>query len=494
MHTPSAWRSLRAVLLWQVALPMLALLALILVGALTVISELSEQRLQRDLRQVARAIHLPVSQALERSDFAQLQTSLESVFDISEVYGAYLFDESGRRLVSFGAVNPTQEQADEALQLTERGEFAQYERIRGRNVYSFFLPLFDTSGQPSGLLQVTRLRADIERELTQLKVWSWLGFLVVALMILGTLALTHQRSVGRPLNALLTSMRQVSAGQLAHRAQPIDPHEIQELASTLNSMLDAIAKAEQQAAVQRQAGELLTEKLRQTETLAALGQLSGGVAHELGAPLTVVDGRARRLLRHITDHQDVAELEDIREQTRRMTAIVEQLLSYGRSSRHQHHPITLTDWLARTLQHDRETFHATQIYPGPNVSVFGDPLSLEQVLSNLLRNAWQAHEVSQVAIRWAINDTTLSLSVEDNGHGIRVDHRERIFEPFFTTKQPGEGTGLGLAIAQRVMREHNGSLTVTQSELGGACFTLTMPIHPTTEDADSDIKESIRHD
>ncbi|WLD57331.1 ATP-binding protein [Salinispirillum sp. LH 10-3-1] len=481
MPFPSIWTSLRAVLLWQVALPMLALLALILAGALAVISELSEQRLQRDLRQVARAIHLPVSQALERKDFAQLQTSLESVFDISEVYGAYLFDENGGRLVSFGAVNPTQAQADEALQLTERGEFAQYERIRGRNVYSFFLPLFDTSGQPSGLLQVTRLRADIERELTQLKAWSWLGFAAVALLILGTLALTHQRSVGRPLQALLTSMRQVSAGQISHRAKPVGPQEIQELASTLNGMLDAIAKAEQQAAEQRKAGEILTEKLRQTETLAALGQLSGGVAHELGAPLTVVDGRARRLLRHTTAPQDVAELEDIREQTRRMTAIVEQLLSYGRSSRHQHRPIALTDWLEQTLQHNRAAFHATQIQAGPEVSVYGDALSLEQVLSNLLRNAWQAPEVNQVAIRWSVTDGTLQLSVEDNGKGIATDQRERIFEPFFTTKQPGDGTGLGLAIAQRVLREHNGQLRVSDSALGGACFTLTLPVHRTDQ-------------
>lgn len=484
MNFPRAWTSLRAVLIWQVALPMLALLALILTIALAVLSELSEQRLQRDLRQVARAIHLPVSQALERKDIAQLQSSLESVFDISEVYGAYLFDEQGRRLVSFGAVNPTQAQADEALQLTERGEFAQYERIRGRNVYSFFLPLFDTSGQPSGLLQVTRLRADIERALTQLKRWTWLGFGTVALLILGTLTLTHQRSVGRPLHALLSSMRQVSAGKMTHRATPTGPAEIQEVAATLNAMLDAIAHAEAQAAQQRQAREELAEKLRQTETLAALGQLSGGVAHELGAPLTVVDGRARRLLRQPRSAQEVTELEDIREQTRRMTAIVEQLLSYGRSSRHAHDPLALSDWLERTLKHGREFGHATHIHAGPDAWVMGDALSLEQVLSNLLRNAWQAPAVTEVAVQWSCNEQTLSLHVDDNGLGITDEQQERIFEPFFTTKQPGEGTGLGLAIARRVLQEHNGYLTVDRSPLGGARFTLTLPLHqPATEDA-----------
>ena len=137
MRFPSIFSNLRLVLIMQVALPVLLVLAMILAIGLSMVGQFIEERMQRDLQQVARTIHLPVSQALERQDLDQLQNSMASVFGITEVYGAYLFDANGKRLSSFGVVNPTKEQATDALEQIVEGEFAQYERIRGRNVYSF---------------------------------------------------------------------------------------------------------------------------------------------------------------------------------------------------------------------------------------------------------------------------------------------------------------------------------------------------------------------
>lgn len=475
MRFPSIFSNLRLVLIMQVALPVLLVLSVILVIGLSMVGQFIEERMQRDLQQVARTIHLPVSQALEREDLDQLQNSMASVFGITEVYGAYLFDANGKRLSSFGVVNPTQEQATDALEQIVQGEFAQYERIRGRDVYSFFMPLFDATGQPNGLLQVTRRRSDIDRELTELKYWAWGGFSLVSLIILGVITYSHQRAIETPLQRLVESMRRVSQGDRHHRAAEQGPIEISQLAKGLNGMLDAIEHAEDSEAQQRSAREKMAERLQQTETMAALGQLSAGVAHELGAPLTVVDGRASRLLRRIHNGNDVTELKDIRQQTARMTSIIQQLLSFGRSSRAAMRALDVGSLVERSEALLAGQGYQIRLIKGPVATVKGDSLSLEQALINLLRNACQACPEGRVELSWQL-DKQLRIHIDDDGPGIAGEQHNQIFEPFVTTKAPGEGSGLGLAIVQRIMREHQGDVKLSSSLLGGARFSLILPI------------------
>lgn len=471
--------NLRTALLIQVILPVFLILALLLVAALEVLAALAEERLQRDLRQVARAIQLPVEQALERNDIAQLSSSLESVFEITEVYGAYVFDEDGERLVSFGSVRPSRSQTTRAVELTvdiER-EFDQYEQISGRDVYSFFLPLFDRVGRPSGLLQVTRRRSDIEEDLGLLRRWAWIGFGGMLALTLGSLILAHHRVIGKPLSRLVGSMRKIRGGDRKHRATLEGPQEIRQLASSLNSMLDAIHSAEQQARSELEARQAMAGKLRHAETMAMLGQLSAGVAHELGAPLSVVDGRASRLLRHCQQEDDRQELEAIREQVGRMSALIEQLLSFGRNSRSPMTSLRVVELFAPILEQTAKTGKAVELVHGPDLTIRGDAMSLEQVLGNLVRNARQACPDGKVRIGWQLeNADRVAMFVEDSGPGIDESIRGQIFEPFVTSKLPGEGSGMGLAIAQRAARDHDGEIRVDDSELGGARFTLVLPL------------------
>lgn len=470
--------NLRMVLLIQVGLPMLVLLGTVLILGLGFINTLAEERLQHDLKQVARAIRLPVSNALETKNFDQLNTSVESVFYINEVYGAYLFDANGNFLVSLGAVEPSQAQADRAIEKTLHGEFEQYENISGRSVYSFFLPLFDLSGRPSGLLQVTRLKSGIEDELSKIRLVAWSGFGGVAVLIILVLTWTHRRAIGAPVNRLLNGMQEIEAGNISHRLQATGPHEIRRLVGGLNGMLDSIQAAEQLAVQQRLAQAAMAEKLRQSETLAALGQLSAGVAHELGAPLTVIDGRAQRLMRELDGPDQTRQLTDIRNQVQRMTRIVRQLLDYGRSSMNYRQPIAL-DSLVRTAVKQQDQDEArTRIQQGPPLFIDTDHSSMEQVLSNLLRNAWQANPEGTVTIGWEeASRQEVLIYVQDNGPGIPVDQRERVLQPFVTSKTPGEGSGLGLAIVQRIVREHGGRIHIRDNPAGqGARIELIFPL------------------
>ncbi|KDE40980.1 Serine/Threonine protein kinase and Signal Transduction Histidine Kinase (STHK) with GAF and PAS/PAC sensor [Nitrincola lacisaponensis] len=467
--------NLRRVLLVRVALPVLLILALILSAGQTLISNFIEERMQRDLQLVARAVYLPVSHAMARNDLEQMQSSMASLFGMTEVYGAYLFDAEGQPLISFGVVNPTQKQAEDALQKTLAGEFDQYERIRGRDVYSFFMPMFDAAGQPNGLLQVTRRHSDIGEQLKRLAYGSWAGFGFISLLILGILVLTHQGAIGRPLERILRSIQRVEAGDHGHRAAVDGPSEIRQLAAGLNGMLDAIQQAEAREQEQRLAREVIAERLRQTETLAALGQLSAGVAHELGAPLSVVDGRASRLQRRLQDDRDIHELDDIRQQIARMASIIQQLLSYGRSSRAKPRPLDLAALLRRSQSLIAGEGFDVEVESGPEAMLMGDSLSLEQALINLLRNACQACPEGPVRMHWKL-DQKIHVYIEDAGPGVDPGLGEQIFEPFVTTKTPGQGSGLGLAIVKRIVEEHGGQILVRRSELGGACFELVLPL------------------
>ncbi len=481
MKLPDRINNLRFVLLLQVALPVLLLLAGVLAISLSVVEEFVEERMQRDLRLVTRTIHLPVSQAVQRKDLAQLQNSMTSVFSQAEVYGAYLFNAEGERLISFGRVNPTRRQATEALRKLDAGEFAQYEQIRGRRVYSFFMPIFDQLGQPDGFLQVTRRRSEIDDELASLRLAIWGGFIFISITILGIIIFAHQRAIGIPLSRLLNSMKQVSAGNHKHRTTPQGPQELKQLASGLNGMLDAIEAAEKRESSQRHARDKMAERLRHSETMAALGQLSAGVAHELGAPLTVVDGRANRLLRQRPDPASQRELNTIREQVRRMTSIVEQLLSFGRSSRTNKQRLKVSKVVEQARNALSDEGRNIQISASSDVSFTADPLSVEQALVNLMRNAHQACPEGKVEISWQVDENNLFIMVDDAGPGIPSSKAAEIFKPFVSSKQPGEGSGLGLAIVKRIIRDHDGEIALSESPLGGARFSLRFPLEPNGE-------------
>lgn len=468
--------SLRSTLLLQVALPLLLIFAGLIYSGLTLLETVVERRLQQEIQLVARAIRLPVSSALETGDLAQVRTSLDAVFRIGRVYGAYLFDAEGRPISLRGSVEPEPAQAERLSRLAARGEReGGYESIEGRRVYSYFVPLFDRTGSPNGLLQVTRRASDFREEFREMQFWAWGLFAVVALLVIGALLLTHDRAIGRHVTALLSSMRAVERGQRRHRAELNGPSELRILAQGLNRMLDAIDGAARRLAGQRRERRILARRLREAETMAALGELAGGVAHELGAPLSVVDGRARRLARRLEDADSRTELEAIREQVQRMSATVHQLLAFGRERPGRMRVLSISTLVERATASEYLQGRLS-VQAGPDAQLRGEPLRLEQAVANLLRNAVQAAAGARVEVGWSVRDSELSLWVDDAGPGIDPASRDRIFAPFYTSKRSGEGSGMGLAIVASVVRQHGGRVTVEDSPLGGARFLLVLPL------------------
>ena len=297
------------------------------------------------------------------------------------------------------------------------------------------------------------------------------------------------------------------------------PCDLRELKSRLNAgrrivTYDA-AMREQTAKIQSYTEEL-EEVTTQLENLAeerarslvhadrmvTLGTLSAGIAHEINNPAAFIAGNAATidkfwqtiepLLRegHASAYPKVqfvldefpAAVAGMRTGVERITKIVNALKGYARQSPEARGKCSIKDCVETALQlcRNKLKYHVTveQDIPDTLPSVVADRQQIEQVLVNLFTNAADATEdcvPGRLEISaWGDGDA-VCLRCRDNGPGLLPRSREDVWKPFFTTKAPGKGTGLGLSIAQRIVREHGGTITAENAPEGGAAFTMRLP-------------------
>jgi len=339
-----------------------------------------------------------------------------------------------------------------------------------------------------------------------------------------TFWLLIRAKIHRPIHQLLHAIRSVEGRDLSGHAPIQGPSEIQEVAGQFNRMLDRVREAgtEKDRLLEkiRHFNETLqnrvaekTEELQQTnielvearlaversQHLAALGELSATVAHELGNPLNALSGHLQMLTSTTDSTSQQRHLAIIRSEVDRMVRIIRQLLDQTRvhllsapvNLNGTIHEVTalLSPGLPR--QH---VILKTDLQSGlPPVA--GDERALHGLLFNLVTNAVQAMPLGgELTIRTRVahdeiipgsvlvgkdallEDATVRLTVTDTGTGIPAEHLSRIFDPFFTTRHDQGGTGLGLAICHRVVTDSGGRLAV-KSEMGhGTEFTIDLPI------------------
>jgi signal transduction histidine kinase len=229
----------------------------------------------------------------------------------------------------------------------------------------------------------------------------------------------------------------------------------------------------------------LEQQVVQSERLAAMGAMIGGVAHELNNPLTAILGVSELLQDVETSESARKQIGLLQQQARRAAEIVQNLTYFARPPAPGKSRINLTELLERTLNlHSyslRKNSITVDFLKESGVPyALGDPHQLMQVFLNLILNAEQAirevHEKGTLRIRMGRSDNSVWVSFHDDGPGIPKQILSSIFDPFYTTKRPGRGTGLGLSICKSVMKEHNGSIEVTNAPDGGAVFTVTLPL------------------
>lgn len=222
----------------------------------------------------------------------------------------------------------------------------------------------------------------------------------------------------------------------------------------------------------------------QSERLAAMGAMIGGVAHELNNPLTSILGVSELLQDSQTTDSARKQIGILQQQARRAAEIVHNLTYFATPPTPGKTRVNLLDVVERTLNLHAYSLRKNNITvdfvrePGlPYVQ--GDPHQLMQVFLNLVMNAEQAireaRDRGTLRIRLGTSGESVWASFLDDGPGIPPDVLASIFDPFYTTKRPGRGTGLGLSICKSVMKEHNGAIEAANAPGGGAVFTVTVP-------------------
>lgn len=477
--------SLRAVFAAAVLAPLaLVGLAIFWVGGVAV-ERAVQQRLEEDVELVARAIQVPLSRALADGEGAQLYDALRSAFQIRRLYGAYVYDSDG---VVVAVVGPGPDGAvlDETTAARAGEPSGEYGLVGGRRVYSYFVPLTSLGGRIEGLLQVTRRRSDIEETVRSVRLQSAGMFGLAWLLMAGLVLVAHHRAIGLHLGRLSAAMDRVERGERGEggaRVEVRGPREIAEMATAFNRMISGVERAEFEVAERRTRERELQQQVRQNEKLAAIGRLAGGVAHELGTPLSVIDGTAQRLERR--ENEASASGSAIRAEVRRMERVVRLLLEFGSRESGDVRSLPISSMMisaAGAIRGDVEQAGARLDMESPAdgedgspTLVRGDTRRIEAALIHLLRNAAQsAGPGGTVRLSAACDDDVIRFLVDDSGSGVPDAVRDRIFEPFFTTKPVGHGAGLGLAVVHAVALEHGGAVDIEASPSGGARFILSL--------------------
>ena len=230
------------------------------------------------------------------------------------------------------------------------------------------------------------------------------------------------------------------------------------------------------------------ESSYQREKLAALGSLLAGVAHELNNPLSVVVARAVMLEEESYPAAQAA-ASKIRTAAERCARIVRTFLAMARQQPPERVPVAINDVVSAALDMTAYTVRTSSIEVALDLArdippILADADQLHQVLLNLIVNAQQVLQDRpgprriRVASRYDPDARVIRIAVADNGPGIPKHLRARVFEPYFTTKPTGLGTGMGLAVSHGIVEAHGGAFTLDCPEMGGAVFTITLPVCP----------------
>ena len=227
----------------------------------------------------------------------------------------------------------------------------------------------------------------------------------------------------------------------------------------------------------------LQKQIRWKENLAALGEMSAGIAHEFKNALATISGYAQ-MIRSESSPGDMRDSSDrILDQTRSLTHIVTEFLRFAKPLEISYEPVPMQTLVERIAEELREaTPNCSVTIEGAFDNLPGDEALIRQALINLVRNGAEAARLAGQSPHVTLSGTIEDLGgrkwqrvcVADNGPGIPAQDLPKIFLPFFTTKS--DGTGLGLAIVQKVALQHSGSIEARNRPGGGAEFLLWLPL------------------
>lgn len=432
-----------------------------------------------ELRIVGQSLETSLGNALRDKQRADVDETLSTLETLAPGLDIHIHDAVGQPIAhSKGAATDALVETLAARAALARTDSVTFDPDAPRIIFSG--PLTADDGSVIGSLAVARptadLTADLERTRDRL-ILALVAFLVATIaagLVLGTLHVT------RPIARLLEGVRHVRDGDYSTRVDPHRDDEIGTLVDEFNAMLAALAESRARIEAEAEARTRLELGLQRVDKLVTIGQLSAGLAHEIGSPLQVLSGRASALLEH-GDPEVQRQARLLVGQCDRITRVIEQLLSFGRRKASAIGPCELTVAVVAVLDllggeaRRRSIVLDLQADAGSH-EIIGDLDQLQQVTLNLVRNALSATPPGgTITVRIDRDHERIRLAVRDTGKGIDAETQARLFEPFFTTRAADGGTGLGLAVVRAIVDEHRARIDVHSAPGAGAEFVISFP-------------------
>lgn len=445
---------------------------------------------------IGRALEISLGNALRDRQRADIEETLAILEAFAPNLDIHVIDPGGRPIaLSHGAASDPAIEALLARALAARTEVIAFDPDDDPARLVFVAPLTGADSAPLGAVAIARpiddLLADLAR--TRARLLAALGGFVLATLAagltLGTLLVT------RPIARLAGGMRHVREGDFRAHVRPGRRDEIGHLVDEFNAMIGALAEERSRAEAEADARGRLERGLQRIDKLVTIGQLSAGLAHEIGSPLQVLAGRAASLAGH-ADPAVRRQAELLVAQCDRITRVVEQLLSFGRRKAAAVAPCDLAEPVRAVIDlvageaRRRGVDLAMEVVDPPH-RIEGDRDQIQQVALNLVKNALAATPrggAITVRIDHARDHAgdhggdrardAVRLIVRDTGHGIAPEVAARLFEPFFTTRASEGGTGLGLAVVRAIADEHRARIEVHSEPARGAELVISFPALP----------------
>lgn len=299
---------------------------------------------------------------------------------------------------------------------------------------------------------------------------------------------SDDRAVAR--SGLITAIAAVAAGLALGALQLYRTRRIREALrrsekeeSSLRATNARLAHEISERRLTEQRLERTQEELNRASRLAALGQISASVTHELGQPIAAM--RNHLVAAQIRGAQNPTPmLNNLTSLVDRMDGITRQLKFFARSGKKSFDKVEMESALLAALELMAPTFEQQNIKVTTDIAadlptLRGNRLRLEQVVVNLLRNAADAVEgvgSPEISLSAKFNGGSITVEVRDNGHGLGANTLADLQEPFVTTRESGRGMGLGLAISAQIVKEHGGEMAARNRTSGGACFCVNIPV------------------